>query len=172
MVDATDIEAILAAVDDLHRQDPRGAELDYAERMSHWLGVLDESPSASLTIAVRAQHLKRWECPRSAYPAGRAGYLQWRRNAARHHARLVADLLESLGCEQVFADRVRLLVEKRAKDADGQTLEDCACLVFLETRLAEFKGEHAATDVERILGQTWKKMSPRARELAQARALV
>jgi hypothetical protein len=163
---------IIAAIDEMHRLDPAGTELRYAERMSHWLSLLDPKPETALAIAVRAQHLKRWECPRTDYPTGRAGYLRWRRNAARHHARLVVDLLGGFGCDPAFIARVAQLVEKRDAGAAGQTLEDCACLVFLETRLAEFRGEHSATQVERILGRTWQKMSSTARDLARARGLA
>ncbi|NJN51246.1 MAG: DUF4202 domain-containing protein [Gammaproteobacteria bacterium] len=170
--EVSSIEGIIAAIDDLHRRDPIGAELGYAQRMSHWLMELDSDPSPALVIAVRAQHLKRWECPRSEFPAGRAGYLRWRRNAAAHHARLVTQLLETFESDRALIDRVGALVEKRCRDRDGQTLEDCACLVFLETRLADFRDEHAAPDVARILGKAWQKMSSAARALATARALI
>ncbi len=172
MPGAASIDEIIAAIDVMHRQDPAGNELTYAQRMSHWLNTLDSNPVPALAIAVRAQHLKRWECSRADFPAGRAGYLRWRRNAARHHARLTASLLVELGCEATLIDRVTLLVEKRDKGPDGQTLEDCACLVFLETRLASFKDEHSESDVTRILERTWQKMSDRARQLASTRGLV
>lgn len=166
------LDEIIAAIDDLHRQDPAGAELRYAEGMSHWLAMLDSNPTPALVIAVRAQHLKRWECPRADFPAGRTGYLQWRRNAARHHARLTANLLTELGCDPTLIEHVARLIEKRDKGPDGQTLEDCACLLFLETRLAAFKNEHSAADVARIVERTWLKMSDHARQLATTRGLV
>lgn len=166
------IDQIIATIDDLHRQDPVGAELHYAQRMSHWLALLDSNPEPGLAIAVRAQHLKRWECARGDFPAGRTGYLRWRRNAAQHHAKLAARVLAASGCDAALIERVGQLIEKRDKGPDGQTLEDCACLVFLETRLDTFRDEHSAGDVARILERTWQKMSERARQLATARGLV
>jgi len=139
--------------------------------MSGWLRRLDPESPPALDIAVRAQHLKRWECPRGDYPMGRAGYLQWRRNAARHHARVVTDVLEAAGCDRELIERVALLVEKRSRDRDGQTLEDCACLVFLESRLAGFSAQRPPDQVARIVRQTWHKMSPAARRLAEASGL-
>jgi hypothetical protein len=164
---SSSLPGVIAAIDELHRLDPAGAELGYAERMSHWLAELDPDPDPALVIAVRAQHLKRWECPRADYPMGRSGYLRWRRNAARHHAAIATALLRDAGCDDALVDRVGMLVEKRGSDRDSQTLEDCACLVFVETRLAQFRGEHPPDQVERILGRTWQKMSPAARELAR-----
>ena len=55
----------LAAIDRAHADDPAGKELDYARRMSAWLERLCSQPDPLLAIAVRAQHLKRWECSRS-----------------------------------------------------------------------------------------------------------
>jgi len=49
-----------------------------------------------------------------------------------------------------------------------QALEDCACLVFVEQRLSRFRAEQSSDTVERVLGKTWQKMSPRAQALAQA----
>lgn len=166
------VDEIIAAIDDMHGQDPTAAELHYAQRMSHWLALLDSNPAPALAIAVRAQHLQRWECPRTEFPAGRAGYLRWRRNAAQHHARLAARLLTNMACDATLIDRVTLLIQKRDTRADGQTLEDCACLVFLETRLAQFEDEHSDADVKRIVDRTWQKMSSGAQALAKAQGLA
>ena len=164
----TPFEIALAEIDALHRQDPAARELDYAERMTRWLHRLDANPDALLTLAVRAQHLKRWERARGDYPLGRAGYLQWRRHAAEHHARLVADVLARAGFSQADRERVMTLVLKRGlgRDAMAQTLEDCACLVFFETELAAFAAKQPPEKVADVLAKTWRKMSPNARALA------
>lgn len=164
------IAEALAAIDRAHAEDPAGKELDYARRMSAWLGRLCSQPDPLLEIAVRAQHLKRWECPRSAFPAGRAGYLQWRRRAARHHADAVTEILRPAAYDEASIERVRALIEKRdiAHDKAAQTLEDCACLSFLEAELIPFSTRHPPARVAEILRKTWLKMSPAARQLATA----
>ena len=73
------LEKCLQAIDELHSQDPKkvdgkAAELIYAERMTIWLDKLVEAPSAELQIAVRSQHLCRWEIPRKDYPMDKPGY--------------------------------------------------------------------------------------------------
>jgi len=166
----TQIKDALAAIDRAHARDPARKELDYARRMSAWLGRLCSQPDPLLAIAVRAQHLKRWECPRGAFPTGRTGYLQWRRQAAAHHAEAVTEILRSTAFDEASIARVRALIEKRgiAHDKETQTLEDCACLSFLEAELAPFSSRHPPAKVAEILRKTWLKMSPEARELATA----
>ena len=54
------------------------------------LAVREEavSPLSELLLifAARAQHIHRWEIPRSDYPEGRAGYLKWRTDLGKLHA--------------------------------------------------------------------------------------
>lgn len=159
------------AIDALHDEDPAApAERRYAEHMSTWLLRFEPDADPLLRLAVRAQHLKRWERPRGDYPADRAGYLSWRRDAARHHADLVHRLLAEAGYPDTDADRVVTLVRKQElyRDPQVQTLEDCACLVFLEHELEGFLRKHPREKVLAILIRTWKKMSPRARDAALA----
>jgi tRNAThr (cytosine32-N3)-methyltransferase len=55
-----------------------------------------------------------------------------------------------------------------------QALEDAACLVFLENEISAFAAQHADYPREKfveILKKTWRKMSPRAQELARGLAL-
>jgi len=52
----------------------------------------------------------------------------------------------------------------------SQALEDAACLVFLENEISAFATQHADYPREKfidILKKTWRKMSPRAQELAR-----
>ena len=136
--------------------------------MTRWLGRLAPQPSAALTIAVRAQHLRRWEIPRARYPEGRSGYLRWRRACARHHAEQAALILDDLGFPAALVERVAALVRKEGLGRDPETrmLEDAACLSFLEAELAGFATGRDPETLRRVLGRTWQKMSPRARELA------
>ena len=72
-------------------------------------------------------------------------------------------------------ERVGTLLQKRnlRTDADVQTLEDAAALVFLDHHLDDFLqrddiGEDKAID---IIRKTWKKMTDRGHEAAAALAL-
>ncbi|MDE0222208.1 MAG: DUF4202 domain-containing protein [Spirochaetaceae bacterium] len=168
MADAELIGEALDRIDKAHRQDPAGRALEYARRMTRWLERLAPHPSAALAIAVRAQHLRRWEIPRAGYPEGRSGYLRWRRACARHHADKVGLILDDLCAPAALIERVAALVRKEGlgRDAETQALEDAACLSFLEAELAGFAEGRDPDTLQRVLGRTWEKMSPRARELA------
>ena len=161
---------VITSIDRLHAEDPAQRELAYAQRMTHWLEQLDPAAGPLLRIAVRAQHLQRWQRPRADYPAGRTGYLTWRRDAAAHHADLVAVVMRRHGFADADIERVVGLVKKRGigRDTGAQTLEDCACLTFLEADLATFAQKHPPPKVAEILDKTWRKMSPAAQRLAQA----
>ena len=102
--------------------------------------------------------------PRSDYPAGRRGYLRWRRALHVLHAREVAAILTAEGYDESTIRRVQDLVQKKhlGRDAEVQILEDALCLVFLETQLHDLG---AQLDDEKLLGvlrKTLRKMSPDA----------
>jgi hypothetical protein len=172
------LDAVLARIDALHDEDPirvgdRGRELVYAEAMTRWLARLCPDASDALRVAVRAQHLARWRSPRAAFPDGRVGYLQWRKDAGARHAETARAILLESGLEAAFGDRVAALVMKkdRTRDAESQSLEDCACLVFLELDFEAFAAEHDDDAVVEIVKKTWGKMSPEAHEEAVKMAL-
>lgn len=149
------------------REEPK--EVVYARRMTAWLARLAPDAPEPLRLAARAQHIGRWEIPRTAYAEGRIGYLQWRTELKKHHAAVAGRILAEVGYEAPAIERVQALLKKeRLKtDPDSQCLEDAACLVFLEHYFAEFAPQHDADKVVGILRKTWGKMSPRGRELAQ-----
>ncbi len=160
----------ITAIDAVHSQDPnqimeagemRPAESIYARRMSEMLQAVYPDASEALRLAARCQHIKRWELPRTEYPDGRAGYLQWRTEEKRRHAVLAGEILRKSGYEEAVADRVGQLVRKERlkQDVDTQRLEDVACLVFLEDHLADFAPKHAQTKVVDVIAKTWPKMS-------------
>ncbi|WP_440995376.1 DUF4202 domain-containing protein [Arhodomonas sp. SL1] len=175
---ASPFEQALRALDDLHAEDPRAVrtavgeqpqELWHAQRMSAWLDqVCEHPPSELLRLAVRGQHLQRWQLPRSEYPEGRTGYLRWRREQARSAGARAAAIALDAGYPATEAERLASLVRKEGlgRDPEAQAVEDCACLVFLEGYLAEFSGRVDTEHLHRILRRTWGKMSPRARGLA------
>jgi hypothetical protein len=143
-------------------------ELHYARRMTEWLGRLEPGASEALRLAVRCQHLERWAIPRSQYPMTRAGYHRWRTELAAFHARRAGEILREVGYGGVTVARVQALVRKEGlkTDAETQTLEDVACLVFLEDEAAEFAARQEEGKVVRILARTWGKMSARGRAAA------
>ncbi|MGP9796855.1 DUF4202 domain-containing protein [Halomonas sp. 86] len=173
------LEQVLTALDQLHSEDPKTAnvadeplpaELLYAQRMSKWLAHLNQTPSECLQIAVRAQHLQRWQVAREAYLEGRVGYLTWRRDQGIRAGDTAAQLMREAGYSAEDAERVITLITKKGlgRDADVQTLEDCACLVFLENYFADFSRKVEHDHMVRIIQKTWRKMSPQAHELALA----
>ena len=177
---AARLQDVLARIDEANRKDPHTEteggveypkELLYARRMSAWLERLRPDASAALRIAARAQHLERWAIPRDRFPAGRTGYLRWRTTLGAHHAERTAALMQAAGFDGAAIATVAALLRKEglaraAPDSDVQALEDCACLVFLESYLGPFAVQHPPAKVADILTRTWRKMSPAAQRAA------
>jgi hypothetical protein len=136
--------------------------------MSEWLDRLEPEASEPLRLAVRCQHIGRWEYPRGDWPQGRTGYLQWRTRLARHHADVAGRILEEAGYDASTVARVQSLVRKEnlKSDREAQRLEDVAGLVFLEFYFADFAPKHDDEKVIGILRKTWRKMSDEGRRAA------
>ena len=109
-------------------------ELLYAQRMSDRLSKFDPDAGESLRLAVRCQHICRWEIPRGDYDMNRAGYLKWRNDLKKYHAGKAEALLKEAGYDEEMIAQVRDLLLKKhlKKNRSTQTLEDVVCLVFLE----------------------------------------
>ena len=131
----------LLLIDEANTQDPHTEifegeeypkELLYSMRMTKWLETLEPHASEALRLAVRSQHIRRWEIPRSEYPLGRKGYHQWRIRLYDYHGEKAAEILEKVGYEEETIARVRMLLKKQGlkSNPETQTLEDVACLVF------------------------------------------
>ena len=146
----------------------RPRQLVQAERLASWVDRLDPGASESLRLAAWCQHIRRWEIPRSAYPAGRTGYLKWRKDLSRFHADTAEKILARSGYDPETIERVRAINLKRSLKTshETQTIEDALCLSFLEHELAPFAEQHPADKVVEILRKTWAKMSSRGHELA------
>jgi hypothetical protein len=167
------LQYALSAIDAANARDPtleagEPAEFVYGRRMSEALAAFAPNASEALQIAVRGQHLERWLTPRRAYPEGRNGYIAWRNAAKRRHAERVGKILRSCGYDERSIARAGALVRKEQlrSDAEAQTLEDVACLVFLRFYAASFAAKHADEKVLDILVKTQRKMSARARAAA------
>lgn len=172
-------DGALQRIDAAHKDDPntitttnttKPYELHYAEQMSFYLERLNPNASDLLRLAIRAQHLRRWEVPRSSYPATKIGYHSWRAGLQRRQAALAKEMCTEAGYSEEEAACVGAMVQKadlKAGDPDTQTLEDVACLVFLDDQFDKF--EKDLGDEEKmvdILRKTWGKMSPAGREEA------
>jgi hypothetical protein len=164
-------------IDAAHAADPtrttggQPAELVYADRMEGWVARVVPDATPLLRLAARCQHLERWSVPRATFPMDRAGYLQWRKSLYTKQAERARSLLLEAGLSSAEAAEVATWVSKSGlKTNPGtQALEDAACLVFLENEISAFAAQHADYPREKfvdILKKTWRKMSPRAQELA------
>ena len=140
----------------------------YGQRMSERLERFSDEPSEELRLAVRAQHLGRWKILRDEYPTGRKGYLQWRTTLGVLHAELAAEIMAAVGYEQHAIEKTSSLIRKRnlKRDPETQTLEDVACLVFLEHYFSAFAKKHDQAKVQDIVKKTWRKMSEKAHAVA------
>lgn len=172
------LEAVIAAIDAANALDPslivvgramRPASLVYGERMSARLRMYEPLASLELEIAVRGQHIERWAIPRQSFPEGRIGYLTWRKDLQRFHARRLGEIIASCGMSEAIAKRVGELVRKErlASDVEVQVLEDVACLVFIEHYFDPFTAGRTDEKLAEILAKTWRKMSDRAKAAVQ-----
>lgn len=167
----------LAAFDKANQEDPNSEQVDgvympkeylYGLRMSERLKQFRPDASEILQLAARAQHIRRWDIPRSDYPMDRVGYKQWRSRLGIYHGEVAGEIIAAHGYEQEDIDRMQMLLSKRnlKRDSDVQTLEDVACLVFLEHYLEEFARKHEQSKLISILRKTWRKMSPEGQQAA------
>jgi len=178
----------LAAIDAANADDPntilvgaveRPKEQAHAEAMVDWVRRFDPVADEAQLIAARAHHLRRWAYPREVEPDGRTGYLRWRAEAKRRHAREVGEILTEVGYESAVIERVQALVAKQGlgrgdrPDVDGrpdpfQVHEDALCLVFLTTQLDDLAGKLGDERTVEVLARTLPKMGERGRAAALA----
>jgi len=173
----------LAGVDAANSLDPNRIEVDgretpaelaYGRRMTSMLERIAPDASELLRLAVRAQHIRRWEIPRATYPMDRGGYLRWRKELGRKHAAWTGEIMEACGYGDEEIARVGSLLRKEnlRRDPEMQTLEDVAALVFLAHYARDFAGKHAPEKVVDILAKTLAKMSERGKQAAAGLDLV
>ncbi len=151
-------------------------EFLYSERMSDMLGRYRPDADEVMKLAIRAQHIERWKSPRNAYPEGRIGYLQWRKDLYKIQASRAAELMRQAGYDEQQAERAWQAVAKKniKGNPDTQLLEDVTDLVFLEHYILEFVGKHPDYSEEKwveIIQKTWRKMSPEAQQFALSGAV-
>lgn len=175
------LTTVLAAIDNINSEDPNQTIIDgntkpnellYGEYMTTCLTQYFPQSNELLQIAVRAQHIKRWQLKRTEFDAGKAGYYQWRIAQGKFHAQLAKSLMLENGYDESEAEITACMLrkEKLKANSDTQTLEDVACLVFLQYYFDAFAAKYTETDNEakiiRIVKMTWGKMSDRGHEIA------
>ena len=170
------LNTAFAAIDAANSADPtmengQPAALLYGLRMTAEIPKLFPDASDILQIAARGQHIERWLLPRTDYPDGLPGYLDWRREQARRHAARVGQIMRDAGYPQEDADRVGVLLRKEGikRDVDVQALEDVICFAFLRYYFADFAADKDPDLLLKIVRKTARKMSAdgRAKALAE-----
>ena len=175
------LHQVLERIDALNREDPnrepaglvpQPRELLYSQWLTEWVLRLNPQASEPLRIAARGQHVQRWTIPRERYPRNRQGYLRWREQLKAFHAKTVAGLMQEAGYPEETSEQTRrLILKKDLQDPDTQALEDALCLVFLEHQFEDLRRKTPEATMRDVVRKTWKKMSPRARELAAGLSL-
>jgi hypothetical protein len=174
---STPYEKALSAIDAAHALDPNKVtvageelpyELHYANKSTQYLEKRDPDVSEPLRLAIRAQHFRRWEVPRSSYPMTRPGYHAWRTYLKKRQAELVEQICLEAGYSKEDSETVGSLIRKEDLKANEETqiLEDVACLVFLDDQFEAFEKEHDEDKIIKILQKTWGKMTDKGHELA------
>ncbi|KAI9819939.1 MAG: hypothetical protein M1827_006509 [Pycnora praestabilis] len=167
----------LTLIDEAHSQDPKKIkvedenlpyELHYAKKMTSYLEKRNPTAPEIVRLAIRAQHFRRWEIPRDSYPMNKVGYHAWRTYLKKRQADQASQICLDCGYSQEEAEKVASMIRKEnlKKDEETQTLEDVACLVFLDDQFEQFEKEHNEDKIVTILRKTWGKMSEKGHELA------
>jgi len=170
-------DTAIQRIDQANAQDPNREvfegkeypkELLYSLRMSAWLEKLRPEACEVLKLAARAQHLCRWEIPRSSYPMDRTGYLKWRTFLYAYHAEKASAVLRETGYDEDAVQKIKTLLLKQniKTNPQMQLLEDVICLVFLESYFADFSKQHEEEKIVQIVQKTWKKMSEEGHQAA------
>ncbi|MGJ8744924.1 DUF4202 domain-containing protein [Polaribacter sp.] len=173
----TRFETAIAIIDKKNAEDPNTyqvsgleypKELLYSQRMTRKLLQFNPNASKALQISVRAQHICRWKIARKEYTMDKVGYLKWRETLKKMHADITGDILQQVGFDDQFVDRVQKIILKKLikKNEEAQALEDTTCLVFLDYYFEEFAAKHTDEKIIDILQKTWKKMSDAGHEAA------
>lgn len=174
--------AVITAIDAVNAEDPRQITVDgtaqpfetvYANRMTATLAAMYPDASELLRIAVRAQHIRRWQIPRDTHPMGREGYNKWRLSMRQLHAELVGRIMAENGYSAEDIAHVGSYLRKEAlkRVEDSQALENVVDVVFLEYYWDDFVTKHPDYDDDKlinIVGMTLRKMSSHGHAAALA----
>ena len=177
MIESEKYKDAIRKFDEANSQDPNIESIDgeaipkellYSIRMTERLNQFEGDADEALRLAVRCQHICRWEIPREGYEMNRTGYLKWRNDLKLFHSNKAESILSEVGYDEETIQNVKFLLEKKQlkKNEMTQTLEDVICLVFLEFYFDKFSEKYAEDKLTDILRKTWNKMSTRGQESA------
>lgn len=178
----TMLNQVITLIDQANSQDPNTEiynaqslpkESLYATRMSEMLARFNPNADELMQIAVRGQHIERWQSPRSNFAMNKQGYHQWRSALYIFHASRVIELMQQVGFNEAQQQRVYAAVAKQdiKRNPDSQLVEDVASLVFIEHYMLAFTSTKPDYDEQKWLGiirRTWQKMSVEARDFVLA----
>ncbi|WP_339686144.1 DUF4202 domain-containing protein [uncultured Pseudoalteromonas sp.] len=176
------LNQVITLIDQANSQDPNTEiynaqslpkESLYATRMSEMLARFNPNADELMQIAVRGQHIERWQSPRSNFAMNKQGYHQWRSALYIFHASRVIKLMQQVGFNEAQQQRVYAAVAKQdiKRNPDSQLVEDIASLVFIEHYMLAFTSTKPDYDEQKWLGiirRTWQKMSVEARDFVLA----
>ncbi len=173
----TQLQNVLNAIDTINEADvnvtvvdgiSQPKELVYGRYMTACLEKYWPDADEHLQIAVRAQHVKRWQLKRADFPDGKQGYLTWRKALGLYHAATAKAVMLAHGYSDLDAEATAVIIRKQnlKSNSNSQTLEDVACLVFLQYYFDEFAAKHKEHKIIRIVQLTWRKMSTQGQEIA------
>jgi hypothetical protein len=150
---------------DPNQENGQPRELLYAQRLNDWVLRLCPDAGEALRLASRCQHICRWEIPRDNYPMTRPGYLKWRADLKKFHARRAGEILREAGYDDETIRRVQDLNLKKnfPTDPDCRVLEDALCLVFLEFQFADLAAKTTEEKMINAVKKSWEKMTESAR---------
>ena len=178
----TMLNQVITLIDQANSQDPNTEiynaqslpkESLYATRMSEMLARFNPNADELMQIAVRGQHIERWQSPRSNFAMNKQGYHQWRSALYIFHASSVVALMKQAGYGEAEQNRVYDAVAKKniKRNPDSQLVEDVASLVFIEHYMLGFANAKPDYNEEKWIGiirRTWQKMSDDAHEFVLA----
>ena len=178
----TMLNQVITLIDQANSQDPNTEiynaqslpkESLYATRMSEMLARFNPNADELMQIAVRGQHIERWQSPRSNFAMNKQGYHQWRSALYIFHASRVIELMQQVGFNEAQQQRVYAAVAKQdiKRNPDSQLVEDIASLVFIEHYMLACTSTKPDYDEQKWLGiirRTWQKMSVEARDFVLA----
>ncbi|MBA6232450.1 MULTISPECIES: DUF4202 domain-containing protein [unclassified Colwellia] len=175
------LTTVHSAIDKINSEDPNKTqvngfsqpnELLYGQYMTACLEQYFPQSNELVKIAVRAQHIKRWDSKRNEFDEGKAGYYQWRIAQGKFHAQLTKSLMLENGYDENEAELTACILRKEQLKTNEHTqiLEDVACLVFLQYYFDAFAAKYTEANNEakiiNIVQKTWGKMSDRGHEIA------
>lgn len=177
MAFSTKLQHAFELFDAANQQDPNtedfqgetfSKELLYSLRMTKQLNSFVPNASEALQLTARCQHICRWEIARDSYDMNREGYLRWRQDLKKFHAKKAAEILNEVGYSETEINTVKFLLEKKQlkKNEETQIMEDVICLIFLEHYFEPFAAKHPEEKTIDIVQKTWRKMSDKGHEAA------